>query len=87
MRARTGTGQERPHSTSHPGSVPPIFIAFYVPRDIALGLGGASRYELAAFKLTAWEYALAAEVPDWTAIAVVWDEGNWREIVAERQWL
>jgi hypothetical protein len=50
-------------------------------------LGGAARYELAAFKLAVWEYQLAAEVPEWTALAVVWDGGNWREIVAERQWL
>jgi hypothetical protein len=50
-------------------------------------LGDASRFELAAFKLAVWEYQLAAEVPEWTALAVVWDDGNWREIVAERQWL
>jgi hypothetical protein len=50
-------------------------------------LGGASRFELAAFKLAVYEDELAAEVPIWTALAVVWDGGNWREIVAERQWL
>jgi hypothetical protein len=50
-------------------------------------LGGASRYELAAFKLAAWEYQQAAHVPAWTALAVIWDGGNWREMVAERQWL
>jgi hypothetical protein len=50
-------------------------------------LGGASRFELAAFQLTVWEYQQAAHVPPWTAIAVVWDGGNWREMVAQRQWL
>jgi hypothetical protein len=35
-------------------------------------LGGASTYELAAFKLAVWEYQTDAEVPIWTALAVVW---------------
>lgn len=50
-------------------------------------LGGASRYELAAFQTAVMEYILDAEVPTWTAIAVIWDAGNWRAVMAERCWL
>ena len=49
-------------------------------------LGGvasqASQYELVAFQMAVYEYGQAAEVDLWTAIAVMWDEGNWREMVA-----
>jgi hypothetical protein len=50
-------------------------------------LGGASRWELAAFQSAVLELVLDIEVPEWTAIAVVWDGGGWREVVAERCWL
>jgi hypothetical protein len=52
-------------------------------------LGGASRFELAAFQIAVLEYMLDAPVDEWTAICVVWDDGNWREVVADRcrvQW-
>ena len=37
-----------------------------------------------AFRGTVLEFVLDVEVPLWTAIAVMWDECNWREVVAER---
>ena len=30
------------------------------------------------------EYLLDADVDEWTALAVAWDGGAWREFVAER---
>ena len=50
-------------------------------------LGGASRWELAAFQTACLELVLDLTVPEWTAICVTWDDGNWREMVAERCWL
>ena len=50
-------------------------------------LGGASRFELAAFQTACLELILDITVPEWTAICVIWDDGNWREVVAERCWL
>jgi hypothetical protein len=47
-------------------------------------LGGATRFELAAFRMACVEYLLDAEVPHWTAIAVTYDAGTWREGVGER---
>jgi hypothetical protein len=38
-------------------------------------LGGASRVAPAAAQTAVMEYVLDAEVPVWTAIAVVWDGG------------
>ncbi len=52
-------------------------------------LDGASEYELAAFQTAVMEFVLDAEVPVWVAITIIWDAGNWREVVAERcelQW-
>ena len=42
-------------------------------------LAGASQFDLDAFG--------DAQVDEWTALAVIYDEGNWREVVAERCWL
>jgi hypothetical protein len=50
-------------------------------------LGGASRFELAAFQTAVLEYVLDAHVSIRTATLVIYDEGNWREVVAERCWL
>ncbi len=50
-------------------------------------LGGASSYELAAFGMAVLEFVLDALIEEWAAIAVTWDGGNWREVVAERCWL
>ena len=47
-------------------------------------LGGASRWELAAFGMAVLEYILDTGVDEWTALAVAWDGGAWREFVAER---
>jgi hypothetical protein len=51
-------------------------------------LGGvasqASRWELAAFQTACLEDILDAHVHLWTAVAVIWDGGTWREVVAER---
>ena len=47
-------------------------------------LGGASRFELAAFQMCCLELILDIEVPPWMALAVVWDSGAWREVVAGR---
>jgi hypothetical protein len=49
--------------------------------------GHASRFELAAFQTAVLELILDIQVPEWTAITVVWDGGDWREVVAERYWL
>lgn len=45
-------------------------------------LGDASRFEPAAFKTACLEDILDAHVEPWTAIAVVYDAGTWREGVA-----
>jgi hypothetical protein len=47
-------------------------------------LGGASRWELAAFQTACLELVLDITVDEWTAIGVIWDAGNWRAMVAER---
>ncbi len=47
-------------------------------------LGGASRFELDAFGMAVMEDVLDAQVDTWTALAVAWDGGAWREFVAER---
>ena len=44
----------------------------------------ASRFELAAFRGAVLECMLDAEVPLRTAIAVIYDAGNRRGVVAER---
>jgi hypothetical protein len=47
-------------------------------------LSGASRYEPAAFQTAVLEDVLHAHVPIRTATRVISDEGNRREVVAER---
>jgi hypothetical protein len=47
-------------------------------------LRGASQWELAAFGMAVLEYILDAGVDEWTALAVAWDGGAWRQFVAER---
>ena len=47
-------------------------------------LDGASQWELAAFGMSVLEYILDTGVDEWTALAVAWDDGAWREFVAER---
>jgi hypothetical protein len=65
------------------------------PRDVAriedvteAYLGGvasqASPVEPAAIQAAVLELVLDVDVPEWTAIAVVWDGGTWRGVVPER---
>src|SRR5262245_13632268 len=51
--------------------------------DLTAEALGGSEFELAAFKVAVMQYILRGKVDDWTALAVIWNGGDWRPMVAD----